>query len=283
VVLANRQPDEKFIFEAREIIDAGFLELVRYGIRRPDDPLIVDSLKVVDHVLKIETPNGACWRRYNHDGYGQRKDGGPYLGWGQGRAWPLLGGERGHYELAAGRSAASFITAMEKFASIGGMLPEQIWDHDDYPQEEMYFGKSAGSAQPLVWAHSEYLKLLRSVVDGKVFDCISVVKERYATPPGTRKFMSNVEIFQTSRPVSEITAGMTLRVVDTVRFCVLYTTDNWATNTKKESRSVGYAGYFTDIAIKPGQTGKLALTFYWPGENRWLGRNFEVSIVPASG
>ena len=82
-------------FEAREIIDAGFLELVRYGIRRADDPLIVDSLKVVDYVLKIETPYGPCWRRYNHDGYGQRKDGGPYKGWGQGRAWPLLSGERG--------------------------------------------------------------------------------------------------------------------------------------------------------------------------------------------
>ncbi len=102
MLISNRAPGEKNVFEAREIIDAGFLELVRYGIRRPDDPLIVDSLKVVDHVLKIETPNGACWRRYNHDGYGQRKDGGPYMGWGQGRAWPLLGGERGHYELAAG-------------------------------------------------------------------------------------------------------------------------------------------------------------------------------------
>ena len=80
----------------------GFLELVRYGIRRADDPLIVDSLKVVDHSLKIETPFGDCWRRYNHDGYGQKKDGDAYNGSGQGRAWPILTGERGHYELAAG-------------------------------------------------------------------------------------------------------------------------------------------------------------------------------------
>jgi glucoamylase len=279
VALANRAPGEKYIFEAREIVDAGFLELVRYGIRRPDDPLIVDSLKVVDHVLKIETPNGACWRRYNHDGYGQRKDGGPYIGWGQGRAWPLLGGERGHYELAAGRSAASFITAMEKFASIGGMLPEQIWDHEDYPQEEMYFGKSAGSAQPLVWAHSEYLKLLRSVVDGKVFDCISVVKDRYATPPGTRKFQNNLEIFQKTRPVKELAAGMKLRFVNPERFQVLYTTDDWATSTKLESRPVGFSGFFADIKTAPGKSGKLIFTAYWPGQDRWLGKNFEVEIV----
>ena len=67
---------------------------MRYGVRRADDPLIVDSLKVIDHVLKVETPQGPCWRRYNHDGYGQRHDGGPFQGWGQGRAWPLLTGER---------------------------------------------------------------------------------------------------------------------------------------------------------------------------------------------
>jgi glucoamylase len=278
LVLANRGPEEKSEFEAREIIDAGFLELVRYGIRRADDPLIVDSLKVVDHVLKYETPNGPCWRRYNHDGYGQRKDAGPYMGWGQGRAWPLLGGERGHYELAAGRDATPFITALERFSSVGGMLPEQVWDHDDVPEEEMFKGKSAGSAQPLVWAHSEYIKLLKSVVDGKVFDCVSCVKERYGVEPGTRKFKSNVEVFQTSRPVTEVVAGMTLRVVDTVHFRMQYSTDNWKTTVTLESHPVGYAGFFADVATAAGQTGKIAFTFYWPGQDKWLGRNFEVAV-----
>jgi glucoamylase len=278
LVLANRAPGEKSCFEAREIIDAGFLELVRYGIRRPDDPLIVDSLKVVDHVLKIETPNGTCWRRYNHDGYGQRKDGGPYMGWGQGRAWPLLGGERGHYELAAGRDPKPYITAMEQFSSTGGMLPEQIWDREDYPQEEMFFGESAGSAQPLVWAHSEYIKLLKSTVDGQVFDCLSCVKERYGVESGKRTFENNIEIFQTSRPIELLTAGMTLRVVDTARFEMIYTTDNWATNMRLESRSVGYAGFFADIATVAGQSGTILFTFYWPGQDKWLGRNFEVTV-----
>jgi glucoamylase len=278
LVLTNREPGERTDFEAREIIDAGFLELVRYGIRRADDPLIVDSLKVVDHVLKIETPNGACWRRYNHDGYGQRKDGGPYMGWGQGRAWPLLGGERGHYELAAGRDPKPFITAMEQFSSTGGMLPEQIWDREDFPQEEMYFGESAGAAQPLVWAHSEYLKLLRSALDGQVFDCIAVVKERYGVATGKRTFKNNLEIFQTSRSVAKLAAGMTLRVVDTVRFRMLYSTDNWATSVTLESHPVGYAGFFADVATVAGQAGKIVFTFYWPGQDKWLGRNFEVVV-----
>jgi glucoamylase len=279
LVLANREPGEKADFEARGIIDAGFLELVRYGIRRADDPLIVDSLKVVDQVLKYETPYGPCWRRYNHDGYGQRKDGGPYLGWGQGRAWPLLTGERGHYELAAGRDPKPFITAMERFSSIGGMLPEQVWDHDDFPQEGMYKGQSAGSAQPLVWAHSEYLKLLRSAVDGRVFDCIPVVKDRYGVEPGKRTFKSNIEIFQTSRPVATIAAGKTLRVVDTVRFRMLYSTDNWATSATLDSHPVGYAGSYADIATTLGQSGRIVFTFYWPGQDKWLGRNFEVDVV----
>ena len=279
VVLPNREPGERADFEARAIIDAGFLELVRYGIRRADDPLIVDSLKVVDHVLKIETPNGTCWRRYNHDGYGQRKDGGPFLGWGQGRAWPLLGGERGHYELAAGHDVKPFIQALEKFSSMGGMLPEQVWDYEDFPQEGMYKGQSAGSAQPLVWAHAEYIKLLRSTVNGKIFDCISVAKDRYGVGPGERTFQCNIEIFQTSRPVAQIAAGKTLRVVDTARFRMLYTLDNWATSVTVQSHPVGYAGSFSDIATTPGQARKIIFTFYWPEQDKWLGRNCEVEVV----
>jgi glucoamylase len=279
LVLSNRGPGEQSCFEAREIIDAGFLELVRYGIRQADDPLIVDSLKVVDHVLKRDTPNGPCWRRYNHDGYGQRKDGGPYIGYGQGRAWPLLTGERGHYELAAGRDPQPFIAAMEKFASVGGMLPEQVWDYADFPQEDMYFGQSAGSAQPLVWAHSEYVKLLKSTVDGKVFDCISCVRARYGVGSEARTFKSNLEIFQRTRPIQRLAAGMTLRFVNPERFEVTYTTDNWATTMRLESRPVGYAGFFADLATTPGQTGKLIFTAYWPDEHEWLGRNYEVTVV----
>ena len=75
--LQNRPPGTRTEFEAREIIDAGFLELVRYGVRRADDPLVVDSLKVVDAVLKRGLPQGPGWLRYNWDGYG---DSGPMAG-----------------------------------------------------------------------------------------------------------------------------------------------------------------------------------------------------------
>jgi glucoamylase len=283
----NREPGEKCDFEAREVIDAGFLELVRYGIRRADDPLIVDSLKVVDYCLKIETPFGDCWRRYNHDGYGQKKNGDPYDGSGQGRAWPILTGERGHYELCAGHDYAAHIKAIEQFSSTGGMLPEQIWDYTDIPSKGMYLGRPAGSAQPLVWAHAEYLKLLCSSVDGRVFDRISVVAERYAVATGKRTFTNHIEIFEVTRPISAIFSGYTLRIVDREHFRVVYTLDNWVTTQSAEAHSVGYPGSFVDISIAPERIGNILFTLAWPeqnGQERWLGRNLEVSILkpPAS-
>ncbi len=277
--LSNRGPDETADFDARGIVDAGFLELVRYGVRRADDPLIVDSLKVIDKVLKIETPFGPCWRRYNHDGYGQGKDGGPYMGWGQGRAWPLLGGERAHFELAAGNDPRPLIKAYEAFSSVGGMLPEQVWDHDDLPEEGLYRGRSAGSAQPLVWAHAEYIKLLRSVVDGAVYDRISVVEERYARPVKDRTFVSTVEIFQKTRPIDAVPAGHTLRLLDPEPFQVVWTADDWATKQQTDARRVGLPGLFADIPTRAEQTGSLRLTLYWPDRDAWLGADYEVKIT----
>jgi glucoamylase len=281
--IANREAGEQSDFDAREVIDGGFLELVRYGIRRADDPLITESLKVVDHCLKYETPFGPCWRRYNHDGYGQNKDGGPYEGFGQGRAWPLLGGERAHYELAAGKDVRPMIESYESFASIGGMIPEQVWDHEDMPATGMYLGKSAGSAQPLVWAHAEYLKLLRSVTDGKIFDTVSVVAERYAVAPGTRTFRNTTEIFQLGRPISQVPGGQTLRIIDAKRFNVVFTWDGWKTSQSISSRSCGYPGAYADIATNPGSGGNLSFTIHWPAgadvEEHWLGHNVDIEIT----
>ena len=272
VHINNRAPGEQTEYEAREIIDAGFLELVRYGVRSADDPLIVDSVKVVDHVLKVDTPKGPCWLRYNHDGYGQRADGGPYEGYGEGGAWPLLLGERAHYELAAGHDVSDLIAAYEKFASEGGMLPEQIWARPAVKNMEL--GEPAGSAMPLVWAHAEYLKLLRSCFDGQVFDRIPPVERRYARDHARSK----IEIFKLRRPIKAIEAGCTLRIIAQQHFRVIWTDDGWKTNASLESTAVGYAGSFADLQTGPKQTGQLSFTLFWTEENRWEGRNFEVAI-----
>jgi len=274
VRLSNRGPGERYEFEAREIVDAGFLELVRYGVRAANDPLIVDSLKVIDKTLMVETPFGPCWRRYNHDGYGQRHDGGPYLGWGQGRAWPILTGERGHYELAAGQDTGPYIKALEQFASEGGMLPEQIWDAPSI--DGMQIGRPTGAAMPLVWAHAEYLKLLRSATDGRVFERISVVEQRYT---GKDRHQGHPEIFKLRRPIKRIAAGAILRVVAENRFRIVWTVDDWATSNTRESTHVGFPGSFADIGVPEAQNTRLSFTLFWPGENRWEGRNFDIEIV----
>ncbi|MFY9853749.1 MAG: glycoside hydrolase family 15 protein [Terracidiphilus sp.] len=274
----NRPPGTRTEFAAREIVDAGFLELVRYGVRRADDPLIVDSLRVVDAVLKRELPQGPGWLRYNWDGYGQRPDGGPFQGWGQGRVWPLLTGERAHYELAAGKDIAALINTYEHFATCGQMLPEQVWDEADLPNTSLRLGKPAGSAVPLVWAHAEYLKLLRSALDGKVIDRIDLVYARYCEPEGRGRTRKNLEMYSLRRPIQKIVAGDTLRILDENHFDLVWSRDKWQTTHTTASRSLGSAGFSADITTALDQAGSLSWTLHWPERDHWLGYNVEIQV-----
>jgi glucoamylase len=279
--LNNRPPGTRSEFEAREIIDAGFLELVRYGVRRADDPLVVDSLNVVDKIIKRNLPQGPGWLRYNWDGYGQRPDGGPFQTWGQGRVWPLLTGERAHYELAAGKDITPLIKTYEGFATCGQLMPEQVWDEPDRPDTSLKIGAPAGSAVPLVWAHAEYLKLLRSAVDGKVFDRIEAVYQRYSEPAGRSRLHNHLEIYSLHRPIQKIAAGDTLRILDEAKFDVIWSCDGWKTRQSVPSRSLGSAGYAVDIHPKreAGSQGSgLSWTLHWPEQDRWLGSNVEIAI-----
>jgi glucoamylase len=276
LALHNVPPGGRREYPAKEVVDAGFLELVRYGIRKHDDPVIVDSLRVVDAVLKVETPFGPCWRRYNYDGYGQREDGGPYLGWGKGRAWPLLTGERGHYELAAGRSAAPYLRAMEGFASITGLLPEQVWDEPDRPRIHMHLGRPTGAAMPLMWAHAEYIKLLRSASDGQVFDRIPAVADRYLDEEKRYKLL---EIWKPNRQPRTVRKGYILRVQATALFELQWTRDDWRTaqNTQATPTALGIG--FVDIPIPDEQEAPIRFTFYWHLSGKWEDRDYGVTIA----
>lgn len=280
LALANRPPGSGRDFPAKEIVDAGFLELVRYGIRRPDDPLVVDSLRVVDQMLRVETPFGPCWRRYNNDGYGQRADGGPFNGWGQGRAWPLLTGERAHYELAAGHDVAPFIRTLEAFATPAGLLPEQVWDAADQPEHGLRSGHPTGAAMPLMWAHAEYVKLLRSVRDGRVFDFIPAVAERYLTS-GLRR-SSTLEVWKFNRQVASSHGGSTLRIQAEAPFRLRSSDDEWRTVRDQDSVPTGLGVSYVDIPIGADQQAPLRFTFYWPESGRWEGRDFAVAVRVSS-
>jgi len=268
LAIANRRHDELNKFPAKDVVDAGFLELVRYGIRKAGSALMEDSLKVVDSVLKVDTPYGPCWRRYNHDGYGPQTDGKPYQGNGEGRAWPLLTGERAHYELAAGRDVRPLVTAMEKFAICagrGGMLPEQVWDQPDIPSAFMFFGKPCGSAMPLVWAHAEYIKLLRSIRDKKVFDQLPLVAERYHNNRGRK----DLEVWKSNRQVQTIAAGKTLRIQSSCQFVVRWSIDGGQTTQESTAVASGLGIGFVDIETRADQTAPVRFSFVWsdPGQH----------------
>ncbi len=275
--IANLAPDQTSDFLARNVVDGGFLELVRYGIRKPDDPVIVNTVKVIDQVLKTDTPAGPTWHRYNHDGYGQQADGGPFITHGVGRVWPLLTGERGHYEIAAGRDPSLYIKAMEGLASSTGLLPEQSWDAPDIPEKFMFLGKPAGSAMPLMWAHAEYVKLLRSAADGKVYDLIPEVAERYLGPRPTGRKQFGVWKF--IRQVRFIERGEILRVQADTAFTLHWSSDGWKTTADIVSTPTSLDIDYADIPSTGFATGTpILFTFHWTDANHWEGCNFTVTV-----
>jgi glucoamylase len=202
----NRLQDPGLRFE--EQVGTEFLQLVRFGLRQPDDPLIRDSIKVVDALLRVTTPSGPAWRRYNGDGYGEHEDGSPFDGTGIGRAWPLLCGERGHYEIMAGNSPAPYLQAMASMAGPGGMIPEQVWDRDPVPQRNLYPGRPSGSAMPLAWAHAEFVKLAYSWALKRPFDRPAAVWARYQG----RRATCPVSIWSPGAVPNKLRAGQMLRM-----------------------------------------------------------------------
>jgi glucoamylase len=277
VVLKNRPADRATVL-AIHLVSPDALALVRFGLRAPDDPRIVNTLKVIDALLKVDTPTGPCWHRYNDDGYGEHEDGSPYDGTGIGRVWPLLTGERAHYELAAGRRKESIrlLRTMSSFADDGGMIPEQVWDASDIPDRELIFGRPSGSAMPLAWAHAEYIKLCRSLRDGRVYDMPAQPARRYLVD----QVGSRLSIWRFLKPCRTIPAGHTLRIEVQAAAKVRWTADDWATAHDAEAKDNGLDLFVADLPtdrMKP--TTKVQFTFDWIKAGHWERKNYEVTII----
>jgi glucoamylase len=267
---------------AKNLLDPGFLELVRYGIRGANDSLVIDSLRAVDVPtanIKVDfaTPparSGPGWHRYNEDGYGNYADGRPFDGSGRGGTWPLLTGERGHYELAAGRDSRPFVHAMEDFAQATGLLSEQLWDLPDLPAAHMQHSYPSGAAMPLAWAHAEYLKLVRSTTDGAVFDQISDVAARYLVDPRRR---SNWEIWNFYRQIDTIGQSATLRIVLAWPFRLHWSSDGWAHTTDSDASSPAPGLFYFDLAPLTRQ-GAFVFTFFWTELQQWQQIDYQVNV-----
>ena len=277
VPIKNRPPGQEHE-RAYHIISPDALALVRFGLRAPDDPRILNTLRVIDALLSVELPQGPCWYRYNGDGYGEHKDGSAFDGTGIGRPWPLLAGERAHYALAAGHrdQAEALLTVMENSpAGQSRLLPEQVWDSTDIPALELFRGKPTGSACPLVWAHSEYVKLRRSIRDGKIFDQPPQTVKRYLIDKHVRQIFG----WRFNNKTRTVPRNRTLRIVLLTPGRVHWTVDEWKTVHDTGAKDTGLGVYILDLptATLPAG-GKAVFTFFWPQDNRWEGTDYTVTV-----
>jgi glucoamylase len=234
IALRNRGPGAEIV--AQDQVSTDFLQLVRFGLRRADDPLVRDTLKVADGMLRIDTPSGPVWYRYNEDGYGEREGGLPYLGVGIGRGWPLLTGERGHYELAAGGNAEALLEAMGNMTGPGGLLPEQVWDRASLPMAFLHPGKPTGSAMPLAWAHGEFIKLAMSIVAGTPIDPPRAVARRFANGGGVPTY----EHWTVRAQRRRLRRERGLRWLLEERSTIQWTADDWKTEADLETKLGAY-------------------------------------------
>ncbi len=277
VPIRNRS-DGNAALEADLLVSPDALALVRFGLRSPHDPRIVNTVAAIDAVLKRELPAGPYWYRYNDDGYGEHAGGEPFDGSGIGRLWPLLTGERAHYELAAGRfeEARRLLHTLEAAASPSGLLPEQIWDSADIPGRELFLGCPSGSAMPLAWAHAEHIKLLRSLRDKTVFDMPPQARSRYLLnkpPPAP-------VCWRRASRIATIANGRLLRLELLEEARVHWSTDDWATVVDTDTKPTGLGTHICDIATRALKRGAvIRFTFFWTARNRWEGADFEVEIT----
>ena len=277
-VTVRNRPDSESRIAADELVGADVVALVRLGLRSANDQRIRDSLKVIDHLTKVDLPQGPGWHRYNQDGYGEHSDGRPFDGTGLGRVWPLLTGERAHCAIAAGNmeEAERLCKTLEGCTSLGGLLPEQVWDTDDIPDRGLFRGRPSGSAMPLVWAHAEYIKLLRSLRDGEIFDLPPQTVTRYIeknTQPRCRDWRE--EWWRSAIP-----AGQVLRIQLPAAGIVHWSADGWKTIEHSQSSDAGLGIETTELPTATLPAGSV-IEFTWQLNNgNWRGCNFNVNIAP---
>ena len=277
VPIKNRTPDQSFV-RAAQVISPDSLALVRFGLRAHDDPRILNTVKAVDMLLRAKLPQGPCWYRYNGDGYGEHDDGSPFDGTGIGRPWPLLAGERAHYELCAGRTevADALLRVMEaSTAGASRLIPEQVWDGPDLPEPELFTGKPTGSACPLVWAHAEYIKLRRSIRDGRVFDQPPQTVQRYLVEK--RRCQHFSWIF--NNKARTFPCGKKLRIAVLNPATIHWSVDGWKTYSDTPTRDTKLGVHIVDLPTDKIPVAQTVLfTFHWEADDRWEGVDYIVVV-----
>jgi glucoamylase len=155
------------------------------------------------------------------------------------------------------------------------LIPEQVWDAPDIPARELFLGKPSGSACPLVWAHSEYIKLRRSLQDGKIFDQPSQTTQRYQVEGQKSTYFG----WSFNNKCTTIPRGKKLRLATLAPARVRWSLDSWQTWQDTNTRDTGLDMQVADLPadlLPPGRA--VSFTFFWPQANKWEGLNFLVVV-----
>jgi glucoamylase len=155
------------------------------------------------------------------------------------------------------------------------LIPEQIWDRPDLPSSYLRSGKTTDAAMPLLWAHSEYVKLHRSAADGKVFDLVEPAYDRYARGNGERQA---IEVWKSNRQVQSVSAGTILRIQANSPFLLHWTSDDWEHSADTTSQGTAIGIEFVDIPVPDKQKGPIRFTFLWLDVDRWEGKDYTVNV-----
>ncbi|MFL6066136.1 MAG: glucodextranase DOMON-like domain-containing protein [Gaiellaceae bacterium] len=253
--------------DQRAVVDAGFLELVRLGLLRAEDPDVLRSLQVVDATIKSTTSNGPGWHRYNGDGYGDRaSDGRPWApsGEGTGHLWPALSAERGEHEHATGNAAVAtaLLDGMSRFASGVGLIPEQNWElpavaaspfGTDPTVASIGFvnGGAAGSAAPLTWSAASFVRLAATLAAGRNVVLPAATQARYvARTQGTTSLAVTSPADNSSVGASPVTVTGTTTPGNTVYVSATNTDTNAATNVVSAAAPSG--SFSIDVPVTGG-------------------------------
>ncbi len=270
VVLRNREGEQIL---ASALVSLDFSYLVRLGLRSAHDRRVRDTIVVVDKLLRVETPSGALYHRYNEDGYGEHPDGRAFDGNGVGRAWPLLAGERGHLALQSGEDPLPYLNTIWNCASLGGMLPEQVWDAEPIEALELAPGRPSGSAMPLLWAHAEFLKLLVAREQGQPVEMLHSVQGRY----GGAAVSARVWHWRHEAPIARLEAGRALRIQDNEAFSLHFGFDGWQ-QVQERAATPGLFGLWTVELSAAELAAHGALDFTRRYGEQWEGADHQVLL-----
>ncbi len=262
-------------FHPEDIVALDFLYLARLGLRRADDPKLAETRRVAEAELGVDTPSGRSYYRYSHDGYGEHPDGSPFDGTGKGRLWPLLTGEAGHFALQAGEDATPYLEAMLRMTGNYGLIPEQVWDLETVPDSHATPGTPTGSAMPLLWAHSEFLKLIVARDGGRPVELLNSVEQRYAgVKPKAQLWHWRPDV-----PFAAVPRGRDVRIELPFPFQFHFGFDGWRDVADKDSSPVGFELFGVLLAadlLKP--YAQLDFTYRDARQSEWSREDFTIRL-----